>query len=475
MTEFAADDFEVLHPGVYMGREKESIETFLTANAALTARGLVDGRALANGTVPPGTPGVGPIQGVTEAMVRYQNDKFDPDNRLLHDAEYARERGFENIPAMPCFATHDDTFLIPWPYDSRDTLLVSQLQYSVNSYAPVYPGDTLHYTNDRVLFDDRTATEGSTYRALAMRGEGSVYNQRGEKVNDFTGNALEMVRIFKPGRRPATMGFLDVWEAPDWTARPLHYYSDADWDFIRSVWAAERRRGAQPLYWEDVNVGDQPAWTADGPIEASVLPTPVFGMGTGGSRSMRREIMDPESFRTMIRGQKDGVYRLPNVDDYIPPVPDGVVALGGIDPQATESLKIRTTDIHKDGPARSVLINHFGRDIAIRHINNWMGEHGWLKNIRWGIMDVEAHAALGKVVTKNPHLEDFLAHVPHMAGRHVTVHGLTGDLALVKSYVYDKRVRDGEFVVDLAYWIENIEGDIWLSGAAVVRLPSRRA
>jgi hypothetical protein len=51
---------------------------------------------------------------------------------------------------------------------------------------------------------------------------------------------------------------------------------------------------------------------------------------------------------------------------------------------------------------------------------------------------------------------------------------LTGDLALVRSYVYDKYFRDGEPLVDLGWWIETIEGDIWLAGGATVRLPSKR-
>ena len=50
----------------------------------------------------------------------------------------------------------------------------------------------------------------------------------------------------------------------------------------------------------------------------------------------------------------------------------------------------------------------------------------------------------------------------------------------MKSYVYDKYVRDGDFFVDLAWWIETIEGDIWLAGAgdgqtAVETAPDRVA
>jgi hypothetical protein len=62
-----------------------------------------------------------------------------------------------------------------------------------------------------------------------------------------------------------------------------------------------------------------------------------------------------------------------------------------------------------------------------------------------------------------------------MKGRNCSVHGLTTDLALVKSYVYDKYYSDGAYFADLAWWIETIEGDIWISGAATVKLPSKLA
>jgi hypothetical protein len=98
-------------------------------------------------------------------------------------------------------------------------------------------------------------------------------------------------------------------------------------------------------------------------------------------------------------------------------------------------------------------------------------QYGWIYNIRWGIMPAEAHAALGKNVPVNPDAEYFLGKIPYMKGKHALAHGLTGDLAIVKSYVYDKYFRDGEPFVELGWWIETIEGDIWLAGGATVKLP----
>jgi hypothetical protein len=140
-----------------------------------------------------------------------------------------------------------------------------------------------------------------------------------------------------------------------------------------------------------------------------------------------------------------------------------------------ESGAIDEQDIHKKQMNRSVLLNLTKREYAVRHLIDWMGDSGWLYNIRWSIMDRRAHQAYGKgnAVPLNPEAEHFLDRVPHMKGRYVDTHGLTGDIAIVKSYVYDKFSRDGEFFVDLVWRIETIEGDIFAEGGATVRLPSK--
>ena len=475
MSGFDPNDFVVLYPGVYTEKEKALVEKYLADNRALEERGDIDVQALIKGTLPKDTPGLGPSYVASEAMIRYNNEKYDPENPILNDAEYAKKLGYRDIIAMPCFGANDDIFMVPYPPEARDTLLVSQLNHSITSYVPVYPGDTLYLVSNSRHVTDYTPTEGSVYRSVVLRSTGSVYNQRGEKVNDVVWRVTEGLKIFQEGEKPPRMGFRDMWEAPDWMSRPAHYYTDQDWEYIKDLWSKEKRRGSETLHWEDVQIGDEPTWTVDGPILESLAPTRPWGMGTGGSRTMKREIMDPKVFKAMIRGERDGIYRLPKREDYVPAIPDdpSTVPMPPM-PDAGWAV-IDTADIHKQTESRAVLINFLGRDIAVRHINNWMGNHGWIRNIRWGIMPVEAHAALGKTVPLNPDAEYFLGKIPHMKGKHALAHGLTGDLALVKSYVYDKYFRDGEPLVELGWWIETIEGDIWLAGGVTVKLPSKRA
>jgi hypothetical protein len=466
-------DFLTLYPGQYTEREKAAVEKFLADNKAIADRGPIDVKALIHGTLPNDTPGlVGTLQ-VTEAMVRYDNNKYDPDNRLLTDAAYAKSLGYENIQALPTFAACDDLIMKPYPINVRDTLLVSQLNHNIRVYKPIYPGNTLYTVmNSRDLYDI-TPAQGSIYRSLIIVNQASIYNQKGEKVNDVTFRVVEMVKLYKPGLGPKNPGFKDIWEAPNWLSRPEHVYTAKDWETIKGLWAKEKRQGAAPLYWEDVKVGDQPTWTVDGPIIKSVTPTSPYGMGTGGSRTMRKEIMDPATFKTMILDKATGIYLLPNEADYVPKVPDQQAKPGE---DAAAPGGISTADIHKQTSIqRAALINYFGRDIALRHIDNWMGDHGTITDIRWGIMEPETHAAFGKIVERSPFSEDFLSHVPYMKGKHVSAHGLTTDVAIVKSYVYNKYVLNGEHFVDLAWWVESIEGYIWEAGGATVKLPSKNA
>lgn len=480
----APQDFLVQYPGVYPAHGRELVERYLADNRALETRGPVDVQALVQGRLPADTPGIGPKLVVTDAMVRYNNGKYDPDNPVLNVAEYARRLGYRDILAYPTFGANDDVFMVPFPGEARDTLLVSQLNHSITSYAPIHPGDTLYLVANRRTVTDLTPQQGSIYRHLVIRTDGSVYNQRAEKVNDVTFRVMESVKVYKDDKRPpGKPDFARIWEAPDWKSRPAHVYTDADWEQIKQWWRAEKRRGAEPLYWEDVQVGDQPTWTVDGPIDEGAMPAKPYGMGAGGSRTLKREILDPKRLRKLVRGE-DGVWRPANRADYMPAVPDGA---GAPPPPPADAEAIATADIHhkdadvdtanihKKDDSRGILINFVGRDLAIRHLGNWMGERGWLYNIRWGIMPAATHAALGKPVPENPDVVHFLDKVPFLKGRDVDAHPLTGDLFIVKSYVYDKYFRDGLPYVELAWWIETIDHHIVEAGGATVRLPSRSA
>lgn len=471
-----AEKFQRLYPGRFTVREQALVQKYLADNAALKARGPIDAGKLVRGELPKETPGLGPVIRVTEDWVRWQNRRVDPENPLRHDKAAAQKAGFADILAFNTFGAHDDTFMVPYPPAVRDTLLVSDLNHSVTTLRPIHPGDTLYLVADERELIELTPAEGSVYRSVAINTKGSVYNQRAEKVNEVVFRVTESIKLYRdPADAPKNPGFFDMWEAPDWLSRPARVYTDADWARITATWRAERRQGATPRWWDDVALGSAPAPTLDGPILASVSPVPPWGMGSGGSRTLKKEILDDATRATLVRGSKDGIWRTKERAGYAPPTPPQPAGFTGGPPP--DGGAITTTDIHKDGEQRSPLVNYMGRDLAIRHLDNWMGDAGWLHNIRWSIMDPRGHAAMGKPVPANPRAERFLDRlvpwVPEMKGRYVNAHGLTQDVALVQSRVVGKAIVDGQPLVDLVWWIETLDGQIWLEGAATIRLPRK--
>ncbi len=465
-------DFKIRYPGVYDQREKPWIEQYTEETRRINERGPIDVQALISGKLPPDTPGVGPVLHATEEMVRYYATHYNPFDPMYNDKAYAQAHGHPDIPAISSFAGHDDTYIFPIPHEARDMLLATGNTHSITCYKPIYPGDTLYLTVDYRHFKDLTPPEGSEYRTFGLIAGGSVYNQRGELVNSLRFHVREHLKTWEDGKAPAEYS---DWIGPPWFDREDHVYTDADWDFIRDVWSKEFIRGEEVLYWEDVKVGDEPAWTLDGPIDDTAEPIPFWGPGLGGSRTLKNEIMDPETFKTMKRNPYDGIYRLEKRSMSYPKIPEGLKITDkyGQDYDLMAHVSFaESDDPMSPPPERFVLINFMGRDFALRHFSNWMGNSGFIRNITWGIMNDATLENYGFKVTPSPDAIGFLDVLPDRKGtcRH---HGLERDIALVKSRVFRKRVEDGEHLVDLAFWIETIKGDVYEEGWCTIVLPSR--
>ena len=493
IKEYDPQDFIIRYPGQYDEKEQEALDKWWKEANAINSRGKVDIQALISGTLPADTPGIGPKVEVTAAMIAYNHAKYEADNPLFNDAEYAKKAGYKDIPAYITFGTHDDSYTSPFPPEARDTLLVSQPSHWVESYQDIYAGDTLYMVIDERQMIDLTPPEGSTHRSVALYNAGTVYNQRGEIVNKCGFHYMESLRTFKPGKKPENfeeLGFLGMWEAPPWMAREDRVYSDADYEYMKQVWKNEKIRGAEPLYWEDVNIGDEPAHTLEGPIIECALPAEPYGQGVGGTRTLRKEILDEEICKTLIK-DAHGILKTADPAEYTPKIPDGAKAAFMIDDgrgealndkldeeakEAPEKPELDTESIHAvEGDMRAAIINFFGRDLANHAINNWMGDQGRLFSIKWCIMPPETHAANGKPVPESPYFVHWVQQAPGMEDAHITIHGLTRDVGEVCMKVVDKYVKNGRYLVKLIWWIQDINGALWVDGCAEVELPHKKA
>lgn len=457
--------YQTFYQGKYTDREKEGLKKFLAEAEALKKRGEIDVNAMLRGNLPENTPGAPTVLKVTADMMAYDANKYDPDNKLYTDDAYARAHGYQGKLAMPTFAACDDLILTAFPMECRDVMCVCSLDNAVEQLRPVYEGDTLYIVKDAMDIRDITPETGGTYRNFCIMCYGSVYNQKGEKVLKLRFGATENLRSFEGKKDPAVA----PWESPDWWSRPEPHYTDKDYEAIIGIWKNEHMQGDTPLYWEDVQVGFQPTATAEGPIESSAMPTPPYGMGVGGSRTLRHELLEPDYKEKMIRCEETGIWYPKDPTDLTPQPPK--FERKGKAMSEDQIPDKEETPYPAHAPHRGIFINFIGRDYALRHINNFMGHHGWLKEIRWGIMTDLSD--LGYTFPMNPNAINFIGQIPAARGKHINAHGLQYDTMIVRSQVLDKYVENGEYLVRLGWWIETYGGGVFEHGDATLRLPSK--
>ncbi len=377
-------------------------------------------------------------------------DIYDPDNPVYHDPEYARRMGFRDIIAMPGYGYNDHRFMFKMPPEMRDVMAVSGLYHELTFHLPQYPGDTLISLRDKQIYRDITPKQGARFHTFLLEDWGRVINQNGDLVMEVYDRVCESCGSYLNSKDRENK---QEWMTAPWQLlHPAHYYTDEDWEKIKDMWSRESRRGEEILYWEDVNIGDEPAWTVEGPVDRGPEPDDYYGMGAGAGRcSYRKELMDPERAKLLVRNEKDGIYRAvgDNGSDT-PPWGDSN------DPQ---------------GDHRNTFINFLGRDLVCRCINNYMGDHGFIHKLCWGIMP--CLPTFEADIPRVPNAVHWLDQVPYMKGKEATTHPMQQDLAICKMYVTGKKIENSLHLVELVWWIETLEGDIWMDGKAEIVLPGR--
>jgi acyl dehydratase len=186
---------------------------------------------------------------------------------------------------------------------------------------------------------------------------------------------------------------------------------------IDAAYAAETRRGAEPRYWEDVNIGDELQPRVKGPLTTTDVV--VWHLGWG------MQLTPPGAFRLAhrIRRKAPGLYP-PNALN----IPDTVQRLHW-EPQRAQELGLPGS--YDYGGMRETWLCHA--------VTDWMGDDGWLWKLR----------------------------CQHRRFNYI------GDTTWVRGRVTGKRQDDGRNEVDLEVWCENQRGETTTPGTAVVLLPSR--
>jgi acyl dehydratase len=339
-------------------------------------------------------------------VIRHYAWGIGDDNPLWCDPDYAARTHWRGIIAPPTF-----------PYGVFDAVVAPGLPdiqwiYSGTDWTFFHPVRRNDEITARARYVDAVEVGGKRVaRMLVQTGEIDYVNQRGESV------ARALSHCFRVPRQAAAGGL-------SYQPRAAHRYSAGDLAAIEVAVVNEYRRGADPLYWEDVKPGDQIPGTVRGPIDRLDMTCYYAGaVGTSGYKSTRLKWLN-------VRRARQAPDELPN--NYDPSYYAAAVSPSiGHQDEAIATSELGMPGAYDNGPQRI--------GFMAASVTNWMGDDAFMRAL--------------SVRVKLP--------------------VIFGDTHYFKGEVTGKRVEDGLALVDLKIWAENQLGQVTATGTCAVELKRR--
>ena len=245
---------------------------------------------------------IGEVTPITEAWnseatydtIRHFANGIGDDNPLWNDEEYAKSTAYGDMIAPPSFLFTCNQGPLSRGRTSGGFRGFTGVHRYWSSdgweyFHPIKRGDRIHgetYLTD--FIEHKSAYAGRTIEDSATQ---TFYNQRGEKIATHRLNFIN----FERSTAARAGKYKDMGE---------HVWTQ---DELESLWAdieKEERRGAEPRYWEDVEVGGEIPWVVKGPLSqceggrvARRLGRP-FPHGVGNRAAHRPEASQGERART---------------------------------------------------------------------------------------------------------------------------------------------------------------------------------
>lgn len=338
--------------------------------------------------------------------IRHYSWGIGDDNPLYCEPTYATQTRWQSLIAPPTF------FFGIWDAVVAPGLPDVQWFYSgidAEFFQPIRRNDTIVASAEYV---DAQALSGKTVsNMLVQTGDVRYTNQNGEVVTRV------LSHCFRVARQSADGGL-------KYAPREKHVYSAEELEKIVSAQVNEYRRGADTLYWDDVEVGTELPGTVRGPLNQQDMTSYYCGaVGTSGYKSTKLRW----KYRDWALNSPE---RLPNNYDksYF-----GAAVLPSIGHQ---DAKVATQDLgmpgpYDNGPQRCGMLTTC--------LTNWSGDDGFVRKL--------------SVRLKLP--------------------VIFGDCTYTKGRVTGKRIEGENALVDLEIWAENQLGQTTAKGSAVVELPRR--
>jgi acyl dehydratase len=270
-------------------------------------------------------------------------------------------------------------------------------------YRPVYPGDTLYSFSGLESVEEK-ASEFAGRSVIRVLRDVKM-NQRAEVIGVY-----RTLVIYTERKKAREKGKYSTIEEPA--------YSKDDIASLDAVYAAEKVRGPEPRYWEDVAVGDELGRMAKGPLTTTdmvVFHAGGYGFVPYGLKTSRLAWQNRQRIPAFYI---DNSYGVPDVAQRVHWDSEWARAIGN--PRAYDY-----------GVLRECWIHHF--------LTDWMGD---------GAFVVRQHDEIRKF-------------------------NYQGDIQYLTGKVDGKRQEDGMMLVDLQVEVRNQRGETTAQADATISLPSR--
>lgn len=251
----------------------------------------------------------------TEDNIRAFALSIGCDNPLYCDEDYARTSRWNGVIAPGTITINAPLRGDPRPEHiarAKKSLFrgIHQVHSgtSWNWYRPIRPGDTIYSFAGEESVDVKRSEFGG--RTVLRTSRDVQFNQNAEVI------CIRRTLLVHSERATAARRgkYMDI---------PPASYTDEDLAEIDSIYAAEQVRGAEPRYWEDVQVGDGLGSMGKGPLTVSdiicmhstgfaLLP---FGPMTGRLRYKHKQKM-PAAYVKNKQGIPDTIMRMHWDDDW---------------------------------------------------------------------------------------------------------------------------------------------------------------
>ena len=337
---------------------------------------------------------------------------YGDDNPLYCDEEYGRKTRWGGLIAPPNFLYCMGESAAPDPTPEQKQLLKGdpfaglgsyQAVMEFEYYRPLREGDRCRMLRAQVGVEEKASRFGG--RTAHVTNDFLFANGAGEVIALQRGTWINAERHASKSSDKAALEF-----AP---------YTPEQLAEIDAAYDAETRRGSQPRYFEDVEIGEEIQPRVKGPL--TVTDVVVWHVGWG------MQLTPPGAFgiSRKVRRKAPGLYP-PNPRN----IPDTVQRLHW-EPERARELGIPMS--YDYGGMRETWLTHA--------LTDWMGDDGWLFKLR----------------------------CEHRKFNYI------GDTTWVRGRVVDKRQVDGRNEVHLEVSCHNQRGETTTPGTAVVLLPTRNA